>query len=318
GYYFFDTQNAQNPQAGGPGILTPAIQINGGGAYLSSFVYLNATFSTTGLSGPNGEFCQPGEPFMDIGYRAVQVGTAQEGDFKRDAAGMPIAENAVNNQWDYQDLPWSNSGASNGGSPGTNGQFDVFVAPRTVHDPSDTGTPSSTYTGFFPVPYKPGCFPGNNSCGSCNCSEPHEPYLNIKYDGTSTLGLTIGWHNPTTAVATMRKPKRTIDPTTSLPPGGRTDTMVTCSAASSQADCTSNAYDLDGALVPLAPATDGVLYTEGNFDSKGNADYYGSVLVGGSVNAVGTPNLWYDESLSRGIRLKGFPRVMVTSIQTDR
>ena len=321
GYYFFDTQNAQNPQNGGPGIKAPAVSINGGGAYLSSFIYLNADFSTTGLSGPNGEFCQPGEPFMDIGYRQVQVGgggPTVEGDFVRDAAGMPVNEGAVNNQWDYQDLPWSNSGGSNGSGPGQNGQFDVFVAQKTVHDPSDTANPNSTYQGWFPVPYTPGCRPGSNSCGACNCSEPHEPYLNIKYDGASTLGLTIGWMDPATAVTTLRKPKRTIDPTTSAPPGGRTDTMVNCTAASSQADCTSNAYDLDGSLVPLAPSTDGVFYCEGDFDSRGNADYYGSVLVGGQVNTKGTPNLWYDESLSRGIRLKGFPRVMVTSIETDR
>lgn len=322
GYYFFDTANAQNPQNGGPGVLAPQVSVNGGGAYMGTFVYLNAPFATTGLSGPTGKFTQPGEPYMDIGYRQVEIttgGTTPQGDFVRDAAGMPIVQGAVNNQWDYQDLPWSNSGAVNGSAPGTNGQFDVFIASRTVHDPSDTGNASSTYTGFFPVPYRPGCKPGDNSCGSCNCSEPHEPYLNVKYDGTSLAGLVMGWHDPTTtAVATMRKPKRTIDPATGAPPGGRTDTPVTCTAASSQPDCTSNAYDLDGALVDLAPATDGVLYVEGLFDSKGNADYYGSVLVGGGVNSQGTPNLWYDEALSRGLRLPGFPRVMVTSIETDR
>jgi hypothetical protein len=321
GYYFFDTQNAQNPQGGGPGVLAPKISVNGGTAYMGTFLYINAPFATTGLNGPTGHFNQPGEPYMDIGYRKVQIGTGgstSEGDFVRDAAGMPIVFGAVNNEWDFQDLPWSNSGASNGSGPGTNSMFDVFVASRTVHDPSDTANPNSTYTGWFPVPYVPGCKPGGNSCGSCNCSEPHEPYLNIKYDGTSLLNLQIGWFDPATPANVRRMPKRTIDPATGVPPGGRTDTMVTCTDASSTDDCTGNRYDLDGALVPLAPATDGVLYTEGQFDSKGNADYYGSVLVGGGVNAKGTPNLWYDESLSRGLRLKGFPRVMVTSVETDR
>ena len=93
---------------------------------------------------------------------------------------------------------------------------------------------------------------------------------------------------------------------------------MTCTASSSQDDCTSNAYDLDGALADLTPVSDGVLYMEGDFDSKGNAHYYGSVLVGGTVQSQGDPNLWYDESLSRGIRLKGFPRVMITSLETDR
>jgi hypothetical protein len=160
------------------------------------------------------------------------------------------------------------------------------------------------------VPYTPGCLPGDNSCAACNCSEPHEPYLNIKYSG-ATLGLSAGWFDPATAVTTMRQPKKTTN-------GQRTGTPITCTATSPQTDCTSNAYDLDGGLVGLSPVTDGVFYMEGSFDSTGNADYYGSVLVGGSVNVKGTPTLWYDESLSRGIRLKGFPRVMVTSIETDR
>ena len=146
----------------------------------------------------------------------------------------------------------------------------------------------------------------------CNCSEPHEPYLNIRYSG-STLGITFGWFDPATAVSTMRLPKRT-----SLPNRGRTDTPVTCTASSSQDDCTSNAYDLDGGLADLTPVSDGVLYMEGDFDSKGNADYYGAVLVGGQVQSQGTPTIWYDESLSRGIKLKGFPRVMITSLETDR
>ncbi len=167
------------------------------------------------------------------------------------------------------------------------------------------------------MPFTPGCFPGNNvDCPTCNCSEPHEPYLNIQYNG-NPMTITFGWFDPSTAVATMRKPKKTSN-------GTRTGTPITCTAASVPLDCTSNAYDLDGGLVVLGmragegPSTDGVLYTEGLFSSTGNADYYGSVLVGGGVDTKGTPNLWYDESLSRGIRLPGFPRVMVTSVETDR
>lgn len=310
GFYFFDSQNAQNPQNGGPGILAPDININGGGAYMGSFVYLNAGFSTTGLGGDTGNFNQPGEPYMDIGYREVaEVPEAgiDVGDFLRDASGMPVVKRAVNGQWDYQDLSWSNTGTIGGGTE--NGTFDVYVGSRVVHDPSVVN-PATTYTGWFPVPYRVGCLPGSNSCGTCNCSEPHEPYLNVKYT-TATLGIQVGWFDPSTAVGTMRRPKITDT-------GERSGTPVTCAAASTTAQCTSNGYDLDGGLVSLAPATDGVLYVEGDFTSKGNADYYGSVLVGGEVNAKGTPQLWYDESLSRGIRRNGFPRVMITSIETDR
>jgi hypothetical protein len=311
GFYFFETQNNQNPQNGGPGILAPDVSVNGGSTqYMGSFVYLNANFATRGLSGPTGNFNEPGEPYLDIGYRQVDTASAT-GDFVRDAAGTPLVWGAANRQWDYQDLPWSNSGAIGGGT--ANGKFDVYVAQRTVHDPSDTANPNSTYTGWFPVPYTPGCLPGDNSCAACSanpCSEPHEPYLNIKYTG-ATSGIGFGWYDPATAVTTMRQPKKTSDRT-------RLGTPVTCTAASSVDDCTSNGYDLDGGLVSLAPSTDGVLYVEGQFDSTGNADYYGSVLVGSGVNAKGTPNLWYDESLSRGTRMSGFPRVMVTSVETDR
>jgi hypothetical protein len=309
GFYFFDTANEQNPQNGGPGTLSPDVTINGGGAYMGSFIYLNANFATTGLAGPNGRFNQPGEPYMDIGYRQVALaagGGVSAGDFVRDAAGMPVITGAVNQQWDYQDLPWSNSGGV--GPGGTkNERFDVFVAARPARDPGNGG---AVYTGWFPAPYVPGCKPGNNACNTCDCSEPHEPYLNLQYSG-ATLGLTVGWFNPTSPVTSMRLPKKTVD-------GERTGMPVTCAATSSTDDCTSNGYDLDGALVQMAPATDGILYVEGDFTSKGNADYYGSVLVGGEVDAKGTPHLWYDESLSRGTRRGGFPRVMVTSIETDR
>lgn len=311
GFYFFETQNRLNPQNGGGGILAPDVTVNGGSvaAYMSSFVYLNANFATQGLGGITGHFNQPGEPYLDIGYRKVDL-TSATGDFERDAAGMPIVEGAANRQWDHQELPWSNTGATGAGAGTQNGTFDVCVGSRTVHDPS-SGVATSTYTGWFPLPYRPGCKPGNNvDLPACNCSEPHEPYLNIRYAGTAS-GITFGWFDPATAVTTMRQPKLTGN---SL----RTGTPITCTASSTQTQCTSNAYDEDGGLVDLTPVSDGVLYMEGNFDSTGNADYYGAVLVGGTVNTKGTPTIWYDESLSRGLKLKGFPRVMITSLETDR
>jgi hypothetical protein len=324
GFYFFDTQNAQNPQNGGPGVLAPAITLPNVSNYLGSFVYLNAGFATTGAgsTGPVGRFNQPGEPYMDIGYREVAEaagGGLAVGDFVRDASGLPVIKKAVNGQWDFQDLSWSNTGIVGGGAK--NGVFDVYIDDRVVHDPS-VANPATTYTGWFPVPYRVGCKPGNNSCGACNCSEPHEPYLNIKYsnntleaytsaDPDPQLNLMLGWFDPGTAVTTMRVPKKTVD-------GKRNGAPVVCAAASTLEECTSNGYDIDGALVTLEPVSDGVLYVEGTFSSKGNAHYYGSVLVGGTVDSQGTPQLWYDESLSRGLRRNGFPRVMITSIETDR
>jgi hypothetical protein len=310
GFYFFETQNRLNPQNGGGGILAPTVDVSGGSvaAYMSSFVYLNAGFSTTGLGGITGHFNQPGEPYLDIGHRKVDI-TSATGDFVRDAAGMPIIEGAANRQWDHQDLPWSNTGATGAGAGVADNIFDVCIGSRVVNNPAAAA--GTTYTGWFPLPYYPGCKPGNNiALPTCNCSEPHEPYLNLQYNGSSTSAITFGWFDPSTAISTMRQPKKTS--------GGRTGTPVTCTAASSQADCTSNAWDEDGGLVDLTPVSDGVLYMEGDFDSKGNADYYGAVLVGGTVNNKGTPTIWYDESLSRGLKLKGFPRVMITSLETDR
>jgi hypothetical protein len=310
GFYFFDTQNRLNPQNGGGGILAPDVDVSGGSvaAYMSSFIYLNANFATQGLGGIAGHFNQPGEPYLDIGYRFVDL-TSATGDFKRDAAGTPIVEGAGNRTWDHQELPWSNTGATGAGAGTINDVFDVCVGSRTVHNPA--GAAGTTYAGWFPLPYRPGCKPGNNvDLPTCNCSEPHEPYLNIQYSGAAS-GITFGWFDPSTAVTTMRQPKLTGN-------GTRTGTPITCTAASTQAQCTSNAWDEDGGLVDLTPVSDGVLYMEGNFESKGNADYYGAVLVGGTVNNKGTPTIWYDESLSRGIKLKGFPRVMITSVETDR
>src|SRR5438067_2301146 len=153
GFYFFETQNKLNPQNGGPGVLAPAVQVNGGnvGAYMSSFIYLNANFSTTGLGGITGHFNQPGEPYLDIGYREVNEASATC-DFNRDASGAPVVKMAANRQWDFQDLAWSNSGATGAGGGTKNGTFDVCVGPRTVANPA-----GGTYTGFFPIPYRPGC-----------------------------------------------------------------------------------------------------------------------------------------------------------------
>jgi hypothetical protein len=315
GFYFFDTLNQQNPQNGGPGDISLQISPSGGGTQpIRGFVYVNASLGTKGLGGVTGNFNQPGEPYEDIGYRRVaqQAGVnTNVGAFETDAAGQPVIEGAYNKQWDFEDLPWSNSGSSTGaGTP--NQYFDVCIVQRTVTNPNGGGA----YAGWFVAPYYPGCLPGNNQqLGTCNCSEPHEPYVNVIYDGNSTLGLPIGFQNP----ASQTRVAKQLVP----PDGPRTSPRVSCSASyatSSTTQCTSNGYDREGALVNLTVAVDGVLYIENEFDSTGNAEYYGSVLVGqGGVNAKGTPTIWYDEALQRGDwRPPGIPRVLVTSVETDQ
>jgi len=318
GFTFFDTVNQQNPQNGGSGILNQS-QGAGTASWLQGFVYINAPWHTTGQGhGNDGWFNQPGEPYEDIGFREVAEstnGTQVGGNFVTDASGQPIIIDAYNNQWDYQDLAWSNTG--NGCCSGTKNKiFDVYVRQRHVYNP---GT-NSWYDGYFVVPYVPGCHPGDNSCGGCNCSEPHEPYLNVIYvggtepnqDNANVLFLNMGWQDPNNVT---RVAKRTDD-------GTGAGTPVPCTSTSSTADCTSNAYDKRGGLVQLhpGPLTTGVLYCEGQFGTSGNGIYYGAVLAGsGGVDPTGTPHVWYDSSLQDGSWLPpGLPRVLITSLQMDQ
>ncbi len=311
GFYFFDTKNGLNPQNSGPGVLSPDIQVNGGSANAQGFFYFNSGFGTKGLGSTAGYYPQPGEPYRDIGYAKVNEvsgPSGAQGDWFRDAAGNRIYENAANEGWDYQDLSWSNTGSTSGGSK--NGKFDVYVKQKTVR--SDSGT---TFTAWFPVAYYPGCHPGDNTTLGANplaCSEPHEPYLNLQYKNSANKDNSVaaGWDDPTL----NRRPKRTSD-------GTRFGTPVTCTSTSSQEDCTSVAYDRDGALQEITAAVDGVIYMEGEFDSTGNAHYYGAVIAAQYVDPKGTPTIYYDEALKKGSWPPpgiGLPRVFVTSVQTDQ
>ncbi|MEA2339386.1 MAG: hypothetical protein QOE82_3393 [Thermoanaerobaculia bacterium] len=310
GFYFFDTMNSLNPQNGGPGVLD-----TGGGdpCGFKGFVYANLeSIKSTGCGGATGLFPQPGETYRDIGYRLVveaSSGLQVRGEWATDAAGQSIYVGAFNAQWDYQDLDWSDTGSNSATSGTKNDFFDVFIAQKTVKKESD----GTLLTDYFPVEFYPGCKPGNNSsCPSCNCSEPHEPYLNMRYDG-GALGLAPGWVAPGTAgVAKKTTPSN-------LP----SDPAVTCSASdvgskAGQDNCTTNAFDLDGGLASISPGIQGVIYNEGSFDSTGNGEYFGSIVVGKDTDPKGTCNVWFDERLLKGGWPPpgvNFPRVMVTSEQ---
>lgn len=186
--------------------------------------------------------------------------------------------------------------------------FDVCLGQRTFTRESD----STPHTEWVPIEFYPGCHPGNNTPVGCNCSEPHEPYLNIRYSA-ATLGISMGWDPPTSA----GRPKVTD---TGYPSG----TPVTCAAAdietsAARANCTTSAFDDVGGLVSLNQVgCECVLYNEGNLDSTGNMDYFGSIVLGGIADPKGTPTVWYDDRLVHGgWPPKGvdFPRVMITSEQ---
>jgi hypothetical protein len=310
GFYFFETTNGLNPQSGGPGILDSNDSDPCG---FKGFAYTNLeAVKSTGCTGSDGLFPQPGEPYRDIGYRKVNeatVGIQTRGEWATDAAGNATYVGAFNALWDYQDLDWSNTGSDSTGSGTKNDFFDVWIAQKSVKKDSD----GSPLTDYFPVEFYPGCKPGNNSsCPSCNCSEPHEPYINIKYNG-NPLTISAGWTLPgTLGIAKKTTPNN-------LP----NETAVTCNAndvssKAGQLNCTTNARDNDGGLATIQPGIQGVLYNEGNFESTGNGQYFGSIVLGHDTNPKGTCNIWFDERL-----LKGgwpppgvtFPRVMVTSEQ---
>jgi len=336
GFYFFDTANGINPQNGGGGTLTAPVQLQGGTLQMKGFVYANlAQFGTKGLGGVAEWINMPGEPYRDIGYLKVDDSS---GDFatstwkKADPAGVAcdpvgnnfsncVLENQNNGQWDFQDLSISNTNA------GKNGIFDFKVAQRSPSPSRSAGAGGGTVPAadnWFIVPYVTGCNPG------VDCSEPHEPYLNLIYPTSPTGSPAVDWHNPALLTATIagnagtqtRRPKRT----------DAAGNPVTCVAESTafgttalkKADldaCTSNAYDKDGGLVSLANILDGVLYVEGDFDTTGNANYFGSVLVEGDATKAGNPEIYFDERLVKGQwppASFGFPRVYVSGVETDQ
>ncbi|HUP50665.1 MAG TPA: hypothetical protein VNA04_17960 [Thermoanaerobaculia bacterium] len=313
GFYFFDTRNSKNPQFNRGGTLTPSFAINaavGGPFQLQGYVYLNAeNFGTTGAgnAAPIELYAMPGEPFRDVGYREVDDSIPADLKFRLEPSTgtLPSADYVIrgrgNGIWDFQDVK-------------PNLKFDIFLKKVTTLDRPDG---SSVTDAWVPVPFFEGCTPGDNDTVGANCSEPHEPYVNFIYpDITDAMGAaTVGWSDPTVTgatVANFRKPKvrSLLDPNV---PG------VTCTDISSQAECTSNAYDEDGAMVRLQPYLWGALYNEGGYDGSGNVYYYGALLMRSHFRATGTPHVFFNECLARGCledQLK-LQRVTTTSWQTD-
>lgn len=284
GFYFFDTANGLNPQNGGPGILTPEVDVAGWAGQMQGFIYLNSTkWNASGGGGPTGWYQMPGEPYRDIGFwKADSTGTAWEDD----GAGNKVLEGDNSGDWSWQDV-------------NANGKFDLFIAPRNIAS-ANAGAINNVN---FPVSWFPGCSIG------VDCSEPHEPYLNLRYPTVWTNRMRYVWDNS----AVNRRPKRT---NTGLPTGA----PVACGVGSSNDDCTSDEYDEDGAIVQLAPSLNGVFYIEGIFEQTGNMGYFGSVLVQGDASKAGNPDVWFDERLIKGEWPPdefNFPRVYVAALQTD-
>ena len=319
GFYFFDTRNAKNPQFGKGGILTPKVELNSGsiGTYstgnfqMQGYIYLNSQwFGTSGLGSkpPSGFYPMPGEPFRDVGFREADDSTpGPTRNFLITGGALPTGDyvwtGRGNGVWDFQDIK-------------ANAKFDLFLEP-VVEITRPDGTKANDV--WIPVPFYDGCTPGSNADAGtgANCSEPHEPYLNMTYTAAfsgknPTTGVTIEWYDPALTAASdiqqYRKPKVKTG-----------NTPVTCLEATSIAECTSNSYDVDGGLAELEAILWGALYSEGGYDGSGNAIYYGALLMRAAFNATGTPTVYFNECLARGCLEDqlNLQRVTVTSWETD-
>ena len=319
GFYFFDTRDGTNPQRpDGTTItekLTPIIAEQGNDLHMKGFVYLNAlVFGTTGLGGRPGFYNAPGEPFRDIGYHEVDV---TNGQLLYHPGPIPKLVNFTNYQWDFQDLPLTTAAGGTFSATGVrNGKFDYFVRQETV---TRVGTDNAgSITEYVIVPYSDGCNVG------VECSEPHEPYLNIIYptefakeNQTAVNTYLVRWQ---ASGSQTRQPKvfqadgvTRFDCTTGTP---------------TPEQCTSNGYDDLGPLLRLGhqagdgPILDGVFYNEGGYNAAGNATYYGSVVIRGPVTGSGNPDVWFDYRLTRADkwqeRFKNLARVIITSHETDQ
>jgi hypothetical protein len=309
GIYFFDTKNRINPQmltgAARTAQLTPDETWKGsdfGHSFLmSGFVYMNAvSFGTTG-QGSSATTVQaqfPGEPYRDIGYPVWDT-AAGNWDVSCTSICRGGAGDAV---FSYQDL--------NG-----NGRFDVVTMQAPAYNSYDPTAIPHSYGSTYVVKtwksdaqaiadYGAKCtIPGTNA--ATDCSEPHEPYLNLIYPSTNSGNVTVGWEADGSQTHRPKKLDNTGNP-------------VSCSGSPSPALCTSNSFDLDGAIVPLDTILQGILYNEGDYNSQGNATYYGSLLIQGVVSGTGTPDIWFDESLIKGTWAPpNMPRVMIFSEMTD-
>jgi hypothetical protein len=308
GFYFFDSKNGKNPQYGKGGTLTPAIKINasvGKPWQMQGYIYLNAeNFGTSGQGNivDDDVYQMPGEPYRDVGYREVDLAT---NDYLITGGALPAGNystiGATNKQWDFQDV-------------NDNGVFDWYVELNKLPITRPNGAVLAANSVWLPVPWYKGCkVPDLSKMATQvagNCSEPHEPYVNVLYpdQGGSHDSVSIGWHNPTDV--TKRQSKKRISK----------NAVEACKSTSELRDCTSNGYDLDGALVSLAPLLHGALYNEGGYDGSGNAVYYGAVLMRGNFSASGTPEVFFNECLARGCLESQLQmqRVMVTLYETDQ
>ena len=311
---------------------------------MQGFIYLNTqSFGTTG-QGNNATTIKanfPGEPFRDIGYPRWDTVNARWdqscGETTPGANDGQICRVGVGDgAFTCQDLQtgtphtdgrcriavmqapsWTSydaSGAVNHPAPfqlpacgsGCSGGRDTFVV-KTWKSPAQ-----ATADYGQPCTAPPANWDGTqDATNTSTCSEPHEPYLNLIYpdhpanNNGAPYSVVVGWEPPGNQTTRDKQVDSAGNAIPCAPPDPD--------------KCTTNGYDIDGAVVPLSVVLDGILYQEGQWGSEGNAWFYGSVLVQDTINlSSGTADVWFDEKLLKGTWAPPkMPRVIVFSEQTD-
>lgn len=281
GLFFFDTQNAQNPQNGGPGILVPETTLNSSdidspsGEYImEGVIYLNSTTVTTsGIGSAMAERTvnMPGEPFLDTGIDLDRNGVIGN--------TFEEIETIGNNIWDFAYLTSTESdGADFDANYGT-AEFNAFETDHRVGD---------------------GVVPDAGDDPRILPDTIHEPFLNLAYPppGSALDPLIVDYDIEATVTRTMG--------------GDRDENTVQ--------DRMTSLRDIRGAQVNLELFLNGVFYNEGNYDGQGNMSFFGSLLFKAGFNVTGTPNVYFNEGLVLGdfppasMRI---PRVYTSQVQTD-
>lgn len=322
---------------------------------MQGFVYMNANaFGTTGggtaFTTVKANF--PGEPFRDVGFPVwcPNVGAPPSApeynctaaNVWMDCGGVTCRHGAGDGTFSCQDLngngkcdvvvmPVPALPAPAAGTPGQVGwtSYDSAATPwpcnPTATGCTGTGTmwvpkvwksPSEAIADYGVACTQPASTYDGTNAAATDCSEPHEPYLNLIYPSTAMDAnnnpspVMIGWENP----ASQTYLPKVLDPTAAAIPG----TPIPCPAAPDWTLCTSNSYDVDGPLVDLGIILYGILYNEGQYQSTGNGSYFGSILIQDDVSGSGTADVWFDEKLIKGSWAPPkMPRVIVFSEQTD-
>ena len=317
----------------------------GSSMLMSGFVYANSnSFGTTG-QGNNATTIQanfPGEPFRDVGYPVWCIGANNP---------LPAPSCTANNMWAVCGDSVCRAGVGDGkfscqdlqtGKAHTDGRCRIAVMQSpswNSYDPTQNahaspydlplcghGCSNPKKTAYVVKTWKSSLQASADYGSNCTapaagwdgtqlptteCSEPHEPYLNLVYpdEAATNVGapyeVVVGWEPPNNQTT---RPKQ-VD---------AAGNVVPCTPPDPD-KCITNGYDVDGAVVPLGVILYGILYNEGQWGSEGNAWFYGSILIQDNINlSSGTADVWFDEKLLKGTWAPPkMPRVIVFNEQTD-